>query len=104
MVEFGPNIAVIADIHLGLKRASEKWHNIHIDWAKWFVKQLKKLKIKHVVISGDWFHYRDDINVSTLHTANLILDLFKDFNIIILTGNHDCYYKDSSKINSLSVF
>lgn len=96
--------AVIADVHLGIKRASERWHAIHLEWAKDFKKKLKIAGIKNIVVSGDWFHYRDDINVQTLHTSNEILNSWKDFSIFILAGNHDCYYKDHSKVNSLSIF
>lgn len=97
-------IAIVADVHLGLKNASEKWHNFHIQWANFLKDECKKNNITDLVISGDFFHYRDEINVQTLHVANSILDIWKDLHIIMLTGNHDCYYKDNSSVNSLSIF
>lgn len=66
--------------------------------------QLKAKHITDIVISGDIFHYRDEIAVNTIHLATEIFNIWKDFNIIMLVGNHDAYYKDKSDINSLSIF
>jgi len=32
-----------------------------------------------------------------------MLDMWREFNIIVLVGNHDAYYKDRSDVNSLSI-
>ena len=32
-----------------------------------------------------------------------LLNIWKSFNILILVGNHDAYYKDKSDVNSLSI-
>ena len=64
---------------------------------------LKKQKIQDIIISGDFFHYRDEIAVNTIHFATNILDIWKDFSIIMLVGNHDAYYKDKSEVNSLAI-
>tara|TARA_E500000318_G_scaffold107098_2_gene115918 strand:+ start:1421 stop:2446 length:1026 start_codon:yes stop_codon:yes gene_type:complete len=96
-------IAFFTDLHLGVHQNSERWLNIALEWSKWFQKELKDRNIHEVVFGGDFFHYRDEVNVKCLHTANLILDNFKDFNITMITGNHDSYYKDHSTVNSLSI-
>ncbi len=96
-------IAFFTDLHLGVHQNSEKWLTIAHKWAKWYKEELESQNIDEIVFGGDFFHYRDEVNVKCLHTANLILDLFKDFKITMITGNHDSYYKDNSTVNSLSI-
>lgn len=97
------NCAIFSDIHIGVHRDSDVWHKISLDWARWFKAQLDEKNIKDVIFCGDFFHYRDSIATNTLHQAGAILDLFKDLNIVFVPGNHDCYYKDSADINSISI-
>ena len=96
-------IAFFTDLHLGVHQNSEKWLNIAQVWAKWCKEELESQNIDEIIFGGDFFHYRDEINVKCLHTANLILDRFKGFKITMITGNHDSYYKDNSTVNSLSI-
>ena len=105
MIKFeGDQICCIADIHIGVHQNSAFWHKVTNDWANWLSGELRKKNIKDIVISGDLFHFRDEIAVNTLHEASKILECFNDFNLIILCGNHDCFLKDSSEINSLQPF
>lgn len=98
-----PLVCCVSDIHVGVHQNGAQWHKITLDWAQWLSKELKKKKIEDIIISGDFFHYRDEIAVNTLHFATKVLDVWKDFNIIMLVGNHDAYYKDKSDVNSLSI-
>ncbi len=99
-----PKVGVFSDIHLGNYRDDSKWHTIAIGLSKWIVKQYKQQGIRDIIIPGDVFHNRFDVSVATLDTAKKFFDAFKDFNVIISTGNHDSYYKDRSDINSLDIF
>lgn len=96
-------ICCISDIHIGVHQNNSSWHKVLLDWSDWLCKELKKNKIKDIMICGDLFHYRDEIAVNSLHVANEFFDRLKDFNIVMITGNHDCYYKDNSLVNSLSI-
>tara|TARA_Y100000310_G_scaffold335990_1_gene419421 strand:+ start:451 stop:1515 length:1065 start_codon:yes stop_codon:yes gene_type:complete len=97
------NVCCISDIHLGVHQNSDVWHTVAINWARWLSEELKKKDIRDIVISGDFFHYRDEIAVNTLDFVNELLQTWTDFNIIMLVGNHDAYYKDKSEVNSLSI-
>ena len=88
-------IAFFTDLHLGIHQNSDKWLNTSLEWAKWFRQEVEKNEIDQIVFGGDFFHYRDEVNVKCLHTANQILDIFKNLNITMITGNHDSYYKDT---------
>tara|TARA_A100001201_G_scaffold141270_4_gene136284 strand:- start:3421 stop:4482 length:1062 start_codon:yes stop_codon:yes gene_type:complete len=97
-------ICCISDIHLGVHQNNNNWHKILIEWATWLDKELKKKKIFDIMICGDLFHYRDEIAVNSLQVAKQFFDILEDYNIVMITGNHDCYYKDTSTVNSLSLF
>ena len=97
-------ICCVSDIHVGVHQNSSMWHKITIDWAMWLKRELKSKGIKDIMISGDFFHYRDEISVNTIHVASMVLDIWKDFNVVMLVGNHDAYYKERSDVNSLSLF
>jgi DNA repair exonuclease SbcCD nuclease subunit len=97
-------IALFTDIHLGEHGDSPKWHKISLDFCSWVCEELKEKEIKDIIITGDIFHDRNEINLSTIDVAYNFFNILKDFNVIITTGNHDCYYKNNSEINSLSIF
>ena len=96
-------VCCISDIHIGVHRNSQTWHDIALEWARWLVAELHKDNVTDIIISGDFFHYRSEIAVNTLHIASDILDIWKDFNIVILVGNHDAFFKNTSSVNSLSI-
>jgi len=96
-------VCCVSDIHVGVHQNSAMWHDIALDWARWLSKNLKKHKIKDLIIPGDLFHYRDEIAVNTIHVVTEMLNIWKDYNIVLLVGNHDAFYKDRSEINSLSI-
>lgn len=96
-------VAIFSDLHLGVHLDSTTWHQVALDWCDWFVAEIKKQNIKDILFLGDFFHHRSDISVATLHVASLILDKLNDFNVIMIVGNHDAYYKDRSDVNSLSI-
>lgn len=96
-------ICCISDVHIGVHQNSLVWHETALKWAEWLKSELLKKKIKDIFILGDLYHYRDEIAVNTIHVANQILKLWEDFNIVILVGNHDSFYKDRTDVNSLSI-
>ena len=96
-------VGFFTDIHLGQHQNSEKWHDVAYKWAQWYTRELKSKNIKKIIFGGDLFHYRDEINVKTLFHANTLLDLFNDFEILMIPGNHDAYYKDNVAVHSLSI-
>jgi DNA repair exonuclease SbcCD nuclease subunit len=98
------NIAIFSDLHIGVHQDSKYWHDITWDWANWYISDLNKKGIKDIVFCGDYFHTRDEVSVDTLHFGTKVLELFKDFNIYMIVGNHDCFLKDSSEVNSISPY
>lgn len=96
-------VCCVSDIHVGVHQNSAMWHDISLEWARWLRDELSEKGITDVIIPGDLFHYRDEIAVNTIQVVTDMLRIWKDFNIILLVGNHDAFYKDKSDINSLSI-
>lgn len=97
-------VAIFTDLHLGVHQNSSFWIDVSMDWMNWFKKDLQSKGITTIIFCGDFFHYRDEVSLVTLDTAQKVLEILKEFNILMITGNHDCYYKDTSEVNSLSLF
>lgn len=101
----GEKIVLIGDIHIGVNKNSPDFYDLTREWFKYFLEEIEKRKINHVFVLGDWHHYRDEISVMTLDVSTEIMNMFpKNIQVHILTGNHDCYFKDTSEIHSLKMF
>lgn len=98
-----PQVGVFSDIHIGLGQDSSMWHEIIINFAHWVKELYFSQNINDIFIAGDIFHNRDKISVNTLNIAKEFFEILKDFNLYILAGNHDCYYKDRADVNSISL-
>lgn len=96
-------VCCVSDIHVGVHQNSAMWHDISLEWARWLRDELSDKGITDIIIPGDLFHYRDEIAVNTIQVVTDMLRIWKKFNIILLVGNHDAFYKDKSDINSLSI-
>lgn len=97
-------IALFTDIHVGIHKDSSLWHQIALNWVDWFISEIKKRNIKNVLFCGDFFHDRSSLDLTTLQVGAQIIEKFQDFNLVMLAGNHDSYYKNNASINSLAPF
>lgn len=92
-------IAIIGDIHLNPKSINTTIKNKVVAGQKAFLAslpaELKSRGIDTVLFAGDVF---DNRNFCTNDTMNYALTLFgetfKDFNVHIISGNHDMLYED----------
>ena len=92
---------IIGDIHFGIKTDT-----FFIDYQ---IKQFNKIidyiiksDIKNVVILGDVFDNRRQIDINTFDKISDSLDRLESLNVYIIIGNHDTYFKTSNKVNSIS--
>lgn len=96
--------AVVSDLHLGVHQNSEKWLKEALKFAEWFREECFNQSIYDIIVPGDFFHDRTDINLLTIQYATKILEVWKDFHIWMIPGNHDCFYKDNATVSSVSIF
>lgn len=100
----GRKIGLFSDCHIGVHGNNDKWHKISLDFADWAISEFTKRGVTDIVFCGDFFHYREEVNQTTLDCGTTFLKKFKDFNVVMTTGNHCCYFKNNSTIHSLKPF
>ena len=97
-------VAIFSDLHLGVHQNSSFWHEASLKWCDWFVNELKRRNTKTILFLGDFFHYRDEVAVNTLDVGYRLLSRLSEYNIIMIPGNHDSFYKEHAEVNSLKIF
>lgn len=98
-----PKVAIFSDLHLGVHSSSSQWHDVAVNWCRWFVEDLKRNNIKDIIFCGDWYHNRSEVSVDTLTVSATIFDMLQDFNLTVITGNHDLYFKHRTDVHSLNI-
>tara|TARA_B100000945_G_scaffold184012_1_gene147569 strand:- start:1486 stop:2529 length:1044 start_codon:yes stop_codon:yes gene_type:complete len=98
-------LAIITDTHFGGRRGSKAFHEF---WQQFydniFFPELEKRGIKECIHMGDAFDNRKNIDYWSLDWAKEhVYDRFKNLGVKVwqLVGNHDVYYKNTNKINSV---
>jgi DNA repair exonuclease SbcCD nuclease subunit len=96
-------VCLVSDIHFGVNKNSELFLNSSIDYFRdQLVPYLQKENITHILVLGDVFDNRNSINVRISDKVRMVFgEIFGEFEITILIGNHDTYYKTSNDVHSL---
>lgn len=94
---------MITDLHFGIRKGNEEFLKSQMRFIKeQFIPELVNRQIKIIVFGGDLFEYRTHVNVKI---ANAVFDMFKndlsDFTCYVLAGNHDIYYNNTVRVNSV---
>jgi DNA repair exonuclease SbcCD nuclease subunit len=97
-------IAVLGDTHFGMRNDSPAFHDLYSRfYREVFFPTLKSRGIESIVQTGDLFDRRKFINFNSLTRAReYFFDGLHDNGMHMTTylGNHDIYYKNTTKINS----
>jgi DNA repair exonuclease SbcCD nuclease subunit len=100
-------IGIITDTHYNFKKANKNFHEYFAKfYNEVFFPRLEKENIKTVIHMGDAFDNRKGIDYWALEWAKEnVYDKFKDLGIKVynVVGNHDVYYKNTNKINSVDL-
>lgn len=96
-------VALISDIHFGVRRNNDLFLESQLRFFRnQFIPELNNEKVKDIFILGDTMDNRNSVNVRVLSEVySLFKNDLKDFNIKMITGNHDIYFKNTTKINSV---
>jgi len=99
-------ICILGDTHFGSSNDSPFFLNNSLSFFQnIFFPYLRQNSITTVVHLGDVFDRRKFINLNTLNRVrNEFLKPFYDgeFELHCIPGNHDVYYKNTNKVNSLN--
>mgnify|MGYP001252901515 FL=1 len=95
-------IAIITDTHLGARKGSTHLHNYFQSfYDDVFFPTLEKEGIDTIIHMGDVFDSRKSIDYQSLEwSRQVVFEPLKKYKVYAITGNHDCYYKNTNYVNS----
>ena len=96
-------IALVTDTHAGIRGDSDTFAEYQERfWYEQFFPYLEEHKIKSIIHLGDVTDRRKHISYKTLHRFKKVLDKMRyEYDLSIVIGNHDTYYKNTNRINSM---
>ena len=98
-------VAIITDTHYGCRKGSKLFQDYFEAFYKnIFFPKLEEEGITTVIHMGDAFDSRKSIDYQSLEwTKRVVLDPLSKYNVHMLVGNHDAYYKNTNNVNSPSL-
>ena len=95
-------IAIITDTHYGARKGSKYLHDYFEKfYDDVFFPTLEEENINTVIHMGDAFDSRKSIDYQSLEWAKrVVFDRLKKYDVHMIVGNHDCYYKNTNNVNS----
>jgi len=95
---------LISDTHLGLYKSDDYWLNVVVSLFKEVKDVCFRKGIDTIIHLGDFFHEKKAVSSRTIDVGIDIIEDLRPINMILVTGNHDVFYKDRIKPTSLRMF
>lgn len=98
-------VAIITDTHYGARKGSKYLHDhFEMFYKNVFFPALKEHGVEAVIHMGDAFDSRKSIDYQSLEWAKrVVFDPLKDYEVHMIIGNHDTYYKNTNEVNSINI-
>ena len=98
-------VAIITDTHYGARKGSKYLHDhFELFYKNVFLPTLKEQGVEAVIHMGDAFDSRKSIDYQSLEWAKrVVFEPLKNYEVHMIVGNHDCYYKNTNSVNSPSL-
>ena len=95
-------VAIITDTHYGARKGSKFLHDYFEKfYDDVFFPTLEAEGINTVIHMGDAFDSRKSIDYQSLEWAKrVVFDRLEKYDVHMIVGNHDCYYKNTNNVNS----
>ena len=95
-------VAIFTDSHFGAKKGSKHLHDyFELFYKNVFFPALEEHGVETVIHMGDAFDSRKSIDYQSLEWAKrVVFDPLKKYDVHMIVGNHDCYYKSTNDVNS----
>ena len=95
-------VAIITDTHYGAKKGSKHLHDYFETFYKnVFFPSLEENNVEAVIHMGDAFDSRKSIDYQSLEwSKRVVFDPLKKYDVHMIIGNHDTYYKNTNTVNS----
>ena len=95
-------IAIITDTHYGARKGSKHLHDyFELFYKNIFFPALKEYGVETIIHMGDAFDSRKSIDYQSLEwSKRVVFDPLKEYDVHMIVGNHDTYYKNTNEVNS----
>jgi len=95
-------VAIITDTHYGARKGSKYLHDYFETFYKnVFFPALEEHGVEAVIHMGDAFDSRKSIDYQSLEWAKrVVFNPLKKYDVHMIIGNHDTYYKNTNEVNS----
>jgi predicted phosphodiesterase len=95
-------IGILSDTHFCARKSSKLFQDyFELFYKNVFFPTLEQYGITTVIHMGDAFDSRKSIDFAGLDwTRRVVLEPLSSYDVHLITGNHDCYFKNSNKVNS----
>ncbi len=98
-------VGVISDSHFGARKGSKYLHDhFELFYKNVFFPALEEHGVEAVIHMGDAFDSRKSIDYQSLEWAKrVVFEPLRNYEVHMIVGNHDCYYKNTNHVNSPSL-
>lgn len=95
-------VGLITDTHIGSRNDSQNFSNYFKRFYRdVFFPTLHKHNIEHIIHLGDLFERRKYVNFKSLSDSReFLFEPLRDFQVELIVGNHDTFYKSTNVVNS----
>ena len=95
-------VAILSDTHYGCKKGSKYIHDyFELFYKNVFFPALEEKNVEAVIHMGDTFDSRKSIDYQSLEwSKRVVFDPLKKYDVHMIIGNHDTYYKNTNTVNS----
>jgi DNA repair exonuclease SbcCD nuclease subunit len=96
------NVAILTDTHYGARKGSKHLHDyFELFYKNVFFPALEEHGVSTVIHMGDAFDSRKSIDYQSLQWAKrVVFEPLSKYEVHMIIGNHDCYYKNTNSVNS----
>ena len=95
-------VAIITDTHYGARKGSKHLHDyFELFYKDVFFPALEEYGVETVIHMGDAFDSRKSIDYQSLEwSKRVVFNPLKKYDVHMIVGNHDTYYKNTNEVNS----
>ena len=95
-------VGLICDTHYGCKKGSKHLHDyFELFYKNVFFPALEENNVEAVIHMGDAFDSRKSIDYQSLEwSKRVVFDPLKKYDVHMIIGNHDTYFKTTNSVNS----
>lgn len=100
-------LLLLGDTHWGCNNDNPVFHKYFSKFYEFMFNYIDTNNIKTLIQLGDLFDKRKNINFVSLYESNKQFfdpcEARPDLKVFVISGNHDCTYKNTNEINSVSL-